>query len=99
MGTAGRGGSTPAGSGLRPREVRGMAIGSFLIKVEPEATENVEEALRFLAGVEVHRVPDSPDLVVVLEADTKEGLDDLALRQMPSLEGVAGVYLTYLHME
>lgn len=75
-----------------------MVIGSFVVKAAPGAADRVAARLRAISTVtEVRLVPDSDDLAVTADAETKGEMERLAMEGLPSVEEVAGVYLTYVH--
>ena len=75
-----------------------MAIGSMIMKIKPEAEENLRVSLEKIPGVSVEEKSPQGDLILLVEADNLGDLHKLS-QEIEKVEGVLGLYPSYVTTE
>ena len=76
-----------------------MPISGVVILIEQQKSQEIFNALKKIDGVTTYGLHKERYIVAVLETDSTNDLESMSKHISTSINGVLGVYPTYLHFE
>ena len=76
-----------------------MPISGVVILIEPEKSQEIFNALKKTDGVTTYGLHKECYIVAVFESETSKELETISGQISKEIDGVLGVYPTYLHFE
>ena len=76
-----------------------MPISGIVILIEPEKSQSIFDALKKMDGVTTYGLHKERYIIAVFEADSPKELESLSKTVSRQIDGVLGVYPTYMNFE